>query len=234
MSTQKEKERHEEKEWNKVDELVISSEGFILKYGKQLLIGLGVLIAIAAIYLAYTFLYLAPKNNDAEVAIYKGQQYYEQGLDSLALYGDNNGYLGFEAIISEYGSTKTGNLAKIYAGLSYARLSNYETALKYLEDAKANDILVSPALKAAIGDCLVNTGQTEKAIDYFKNAAKDADNNMFTPRYYKKAALAYRSLKDYTKEIEILTIIKNNYMNSPEALDAEKYIIEAQALQGNS
>lgn len=232
MSTKKERELHEEKEWNKVDELVVSSESFILKYGKQLLIGFGVILLIVAIYFAYLFLYLGPKNKNAEVAIFKGQQYFEAGMDSLALNGDNNGYIGFNAIISEYGSTKTGNLAKIYAGLSYARLGDSESALKYLQDAKADDYLVSPSLTAAIGDCMVNVGKINEAADLFMKAAKTADNNLLSPRFYKKAALTYRSLKDYTKEIEVLTIIKNNYMNSPEAQDVEKYIIEAEALKG--
>lgn len=230
MSTRKERELHEEKEWNKVDELVVTSEGFIYKYGKQLLIALGVILVIVAIYLAYLFLYLKPKNNEAEVAIYKGQQYFEMGLDSLALYGNNNDYVGFESIISEYGSTKTGNLAKIYAAISYARMGNAEKALEYFKDSKADDYLVSPSIKAAIGDCLVNLGRPEEAVDYFMNAAKAADNALLTPRFYKKAALTYRSLKNYKKEIEVLTIIKNNYMNSPEAHDADKYIIEAEAL----
>ncbi len=234
MSTRKERELHEEKEWNKVDELVVSSEGFIYKYGKQLVIALGVILLIVAIYLSYLFFYLKPKDNEAAIAIYKGEQYFGMGLDSLALYGDNDDYIGFEAIISEYGSTKTGNLAKIYAGISYTRIGNTEKAYECFKESKADDYLIAPSLKAAIGDCLVNIGRPEEAVDYFMNAAKVADNQLLSPQFYKKAALTYRSLKDYKKEIEVLTIIKNNYMNSPQARDAKKYIIEAQELlKGN-
>lgn len=235
MSTKKEREIQEEKDWGKIDEAVITSEGFIMKYRNQLLIGLGVVIAIIGIYYAYQAFYVAPKTLDAQAAMFKGEQYFQIGQDSLALYGDGNGYVGFEAIINDYSSTKTGDLAKAYAGLSYARLGNYERALSYLKDYSGGDLMITPSIKGAIGDCLVNTGQASESVSYFEKAAKSADDILLSPLYYKKAAMVYRDLKNYDKVIEIFTLIQNNYMASPEAADAEKYILEATLLkQGNN
>ena len=51
-----------------------------------------------------------------------------------ALKGDSLGYTGFLAIADEYSSTKAGNLAELYAGMSYAQMGNYEEAVKYLQN----------------------------------------------------------------------------------------------------
>jgi tetratricopeptide (TPR) repeat protein len=232
MSQRKERELQEEKDWNKIDEAVITSESFFIKNGKAILIGIGAVAVIVGLYFAYQQLYLLPKTKDAQVALFKGEQYFQAGQDSLALYGDGNGYVGFEAVINEYGSTKTGDLAKAYAGLTYARLGDYEKALSYLKDFSGGDAMITPAVKGAIGDCLVNTGKAEEAVSYFEKTAKDANDVLISPIFYKKAAIVYRDLKKYDKVIEMFTTIKNNYIASPEAADADKYIQEANLLKG--
>lgn len=234
MSSRKERELNEEKDWNKIDEAVISSGNFLFKYQKQLIIAVAALIVIIGVYWAYKVFIVEPKTQDAQVALFKGEQYFQSGMDSLALNGDGNGYIGFIGIISEYGSTKTGDLAKAYAGLSYARLGQYEQALSYLKDFSGGDDMVTPAVKGAIGDCLVNTGKAEDAISYFESAAKDADDALLSPIFYKKAAIVYRDLKKYDKVIDLFTKIKNNYMASPEAAEADKYIAEANILKGGN
>ncbi len=58
-------------------------------------------------------------------------------------------------MINEYGSTKAGNLAKIYAGVSYANLGQYDKALSYLKDFSGKDAMLSQLVNGAIGDCLI-------------------------------------------------------------------------------
>lgn len=233
-STRKERELHEEKDWEKVDEAVFSSASFLYKYQKQLIIAVVAVFVIVGGYLAYKNLVVAPKNNEAQVAMIKGQEYFQAGIDSLALNGDGNGYIGFIGIIDEYGSTPAGNLANAYAGLSYARLKQYEKAIPYLQKFNGNDVMVAPSVKSAIGDCLVNTGKVEEGAAQFEKAAKDANDQLLSPIFYKKAALAYRSLKNHDKVISLFTTIQNDYMASPEAMDAQKYIEEATILKGGA
>lgn len=232
MSSRKERELNEEKDWNKIDEVVASSGSFLFRYQKQLLIAVAALVLIIGGYWAYKVLVVEPKTKDAQVALFRGEEYFRSGMDSLALNGDGNGYVGFLAIIDEYGATKTGDLAKAYAGLSYARLGQYEQALSYLKDFSGGDHMITPAVKGAIGDCLVNTGKASDATSYFEGAAKDANDALLSPIYYKKAAIVYRDLKNYDKVISLFTKIKNDYMASPEASEADKYIMEATLLKG--
>lgn len=234
MASRKEREQIEEQDWNKIDEAVIKSENFFIQYRNQIMIAVGVIVIFAGIYWAYRSFYIEPKTKEAQVAMFKGENYFAAGQDSIALFGDGNGYIGFEAIANEYSSTKTGDLAKAYAGLSYAHMGQYEKALNYLKDFKGGDAMITPAIKGAIGDCLVNTGKAQDAITYFEKAAKEANDPLLSPIFYKKAALVYLSEKNYDKVIETFTTIKNNYISSPEATEADKYILEASVLKGSN
>ncbi len=232
MASRKEREQSEERDWNKIDEAVIESGSFLMKYRNQILVGVGVVVLLIGAYWAYKSFYVGPKTKEAQAAIFKGEQYFMAGQDSLALFGDGNAYIGFEAIINEYGSTKTGDLAKAYAGISYARMGKYEQALNYLKGFSGGDEMITPAVKGAIGDCLVNTGKAQDAIFHFEKAAKEANDALLSPIFYKKAAIIYRDLKNYDKVIELFTKIKNDYFTSPEAGEADKYIQEATILKG--
>lgn len=231
-TSRKERERLEEKDWNKIDETVYKSGSFLMKYRNQILIGLGVIVLLVGIYWAYKSFYIEPRNKDAQAALFRGEQYFQAGMDSLAVYGNGNDYLGFEYIIDEYGSTKAGDLAKAYSGISYARMGKYEQALDRLKSFNGGDKMITPAVKGAIGDCLVNTGKPEEAVSHFEKAAKEANDPLLSPIFYKKAAIVYLDLKNYDKVIEIFTKIRNEYMMSAEAAEAEKYIQEATILKG--
>lgn len=232
MSNRKTQEIRTEKDLAKIEEAVIVSEGFIMKYRNQLLIAAAVALAIVGIYFAYQYLVVEPRNKQAGAALFRGEQYYLAGQDSLALYGDGNAYLGFLAVADEYGSTDAGNLAKAYAGLSFYRLGDYTEALKYLKSYSGSDQMFATGVLAVIGDCLANTGDIAGAAAAYEKAAKKADNILQSPIFYKKAAEAYRELKNYDKVIEVFVYVKNNYMGTPEAGEADKYITEANMLKG--
>lgn len=233
MSSKKNEEiLREEKDWNRIDDAVFTSERFLAKYQKQILIAVGAVVVIVCAFFAYKTLYLNPKNEEAQVALIKGERYFAMQMDSLAIYGDGNGYLGFESIINEYGSTKAGSLAKYYAGVSYSRLGKYDQAIDHLSSFSADDEVVKYLAKGLLGDCYVNKGELEKGAKLFVEAAKGSGNLVVSPVYYKKAALVYRDLKDYDKVIELFTTVKDNYLASPEGAEADKYIEEAQLMKG--
>ena len=82
-------------------------------------------------------------------------------------------------------------------------------------------------LQVLSGDCYVELGKIEDGIKYFMKAA-DSENEMISPIYLKKAAIAYESKGDYKKAIEIYTKIKDGYIRSQEASDIDRYIARAQ------
>lgn len=230
-SKKKQAELREEKDWEKIDHAVAKSENFLVRYSNQLLIVLGVIVVVACAYLAYNHFYISPKNHEAQVAMFKGEQYFREGNDSVALFGNNNDYIGFKDIADQYSSTKAGKLAKAYAGICYANMSKYEDALSYLKSYSGNDKLFVYLVDGTIGDCLVNTGKAQEAVSYYEKAAKGVDNMVQSPIFYKKAGLIYRDQGNYDKMLEAFKTIQDKYATSPLAFEARKYITEAETLK---
>jgi tetratricopeptide (TPR) repeat protein len=211
-----------------VGELVSRSEKFIENNKKNLSYGLIALaIAIGAV-MAYFQLYKIPKNNNAAIAIFKGEQYFQKDSFNLALYGNGVDYDGFEYIIKQYSGTKSGNLAKAYAGICYYKTGDMESAIKQLKSFKSKDDNIAPAIIGLIGDCYVESGDVKQGITFFEKAAAKANNDFLSPIFLKKAGIAYESLQQYDKAIEKYTAIKEKHAASVEALDIEKYIVRAQ------
>ncbi|MEA4948807.1 MAG: tetratricopeptide repeat protein [Petrimonas sp.] len=219
-----------EKGFENIGEALSSSEHFIEKNQKTILWALLAIVAVVGGIIAFNYMYKNPRNEKAQAAIFKGERFFQNQEDSIALFGNGNDYIGFENIMKEFSGTKTANLARAYAGISYSRLGNNEKALKYLNEFKGSDLLITPAIEGAIGDVYMNMGNTDKAISHFNNAAKEANDEMLSPIYYNKAGFAYLSAKNYTKAIETFRMIKEKYINSPQGQEADKYI-EAAKLQ---
>ena len=213
-----------------VEELVSKSEVFIETYSKKIISGIIALIVVVGAIFAYRQLYSLPRQQKASAALFKGEQYFARDSFQLALNGNGADYDGFEAIIKEYGSTDAGNLAKAYAGICYAKLGENEKALNYLKSFSASDNMISPAVTIALGDCYVNMDNTKEGIKCFEKAAKDANNVVLAPIALKKAGIAYESLKQYKEAVKVYTTIKEQYFNSMEAADIDKYITRASEL----
>ena len=161
--SKKKSEARADKNFENIGEALSSSEQFIEKNQNTIMIGLGVVVVVVLAILAYHNLYMKPKNEKAQAAIYKGERYFENQQDSLALFGDGNDYIGFEEVMNQFGGTKTADLAKAYAGISYSRLGDNEKALNYLNKFKGGDKLITPAITGAIGDVYMNLDKIGRA-----------------------------------------------------------------------
>jgi tetratricopeptide (TPR) repeat protein len=217
-----------------VDEVLSRSEQFIEKNKKNLIFGIAGIAVLVAIILAYNYMYMQPQSERAEKAIFKGQQYFERDSFALALFGNGFDYDGFESIVRQYGRTKTGNLAKAYAGISYYKLGDPHSAIKNLKSYKGNDDQLMPRVIGLLGDSYVSIGDTKEGIKYFEKAASKANDANISPIYLKKAGIAYESLKQYKDAIRVYTTIKDKYSQSTEAGEIDKYIIRAEQLSQNN
>jgi len=214
-----------------VQEVLSKSEQFVEKYKKQILIGVAVVVIAVSGGLAFNYAYMKPKEEQAKAAIFKGEMYFQQDSFKIALNGNGADYIGFEAIIDEYGITSTANVAKFYAGICYKNLGDNKKAIEYLKDYSSDDKMMKPAALSAIGDCEVENGNVAEAAEYFMKAADAADNDLLSPICLKKAGLAFEELKNNEKAIEVYTTIKEKYFNTPEAADIDKYIERAKLVK---
>ena len=78
----------------------------------------------------YKNLYAEPREEKAQAALFKGQEYFEQDAFEQALNGDSIGYTGFLKVADDYSGTKAANLAKAYAGICYASMEKTKWLLR--------------------------------------------------------------------------------------------------------
>lgn len=213
-----------------VGEIVSRSEQFIENNSKKIIYGIIAIALVVGAVLGIQHGYLAPQEKKASAALFKGEQYFAKDSFALALNGNGADFDGFEAIIDKYGFTSSANLAKAYAGICYFKLGDTEKALKSLKSFSGKEKMISPAITGLIGDCYVNMGNVKEGISYFEKAAKEADNEVISPVYLKKAGIAYESQKQYKEAIKAYTTIKDKYYGSMEASDIDKYITRANEL----
>lgn len=214
-----------------VEDALTQSEAFLIK-NKKTIIGaiLAIIIIIAGIVM-YKNLYAAPREEKAQAAFFKGQEYFEADAFAEALNGDSIGYVGFIKIADQYSGTDAANLAKAYAGLCYAHLGKFDEAVKALENFDGDDQMVAPAMKGAMGNCYAQLGQLDKASSMLLKAADEADNNTLSPIYLKQAGEILVKQGKYDDAIKAYTSIKDKYFRSYQAMDIDKYIEQAKLLK---
>ncbi len=205
------------------------AEAWILKNQKSILVVIGVILIGVLAYMAYMRFVQEPNEIKAANELAYPKNYFDQAqsntvatdsLYTLALQGADGKY-GFEGIVEKYGSTKAGNLAKYYAGISYQKMGDYKKAIEYLDGFSSDDLMLDAEAKANIGDAFANVDQVAEAFDYYEKAANDKPNNFTTPIYLNKAAEAAYKLGKYSKSVELFTRLKNEYPRSEFAQDID-------------
>ena len=210
-------------EFANVEQAFSASEAFIEKYKKQLLIGVGAIVAIVIIVLAVNNFVIQPREARAEGEMFRAQVHFANGNFEQALNGDNFGTIGFREIARTYRMTPSGNLANAYAGISYFHLGEYENAIEFLSRFRRRDSYFSVAVVGLIGDSYVQLGEIQRAITFFEKAA-GMRNAVMSPIYLKKAGLAHESLGQFDRAARNFQAIKDLYPMSQEAANIEKYI----------
>ncbi len=206
-------------------EAVTKTEAFFDKYQKQILYGICAIVVIAAAWIGYVQLVRNPNIQKANEALAKCENYFNADNYDKALNGDGQGCVGFIQVAKEYGSTKAGNLAHLYAGICYAQTEKWEEAKAELEKfSTKNDAIISPAALGLLGNVYANLGQNDKAIDYLLKAAKKADNNSLSPNYLIQAGELYEAQGKPQKALDCYREVKTKYINSMAYQEIDKYI----------
>lgn len=209
-----------------VVEAVSKTEIFFRENRKLLLTILAVLvIAGAGFFLYHKFVYEVQRAEAME-QMYPAEENFRNQEFELALNGDGN-VLGFSQIISDYGS-KAGKAVYFYAGVCELQLGNYEQAIKYLNSYNGKDAILKARATACIGDAYVGLEDYGKALGYFEKAASTIDN-MYAANYLLKAGVVCEKLGQNEKAITFYKKIKEQYPQSMEGYDIDKYISRIEA-----
>ena len=206
-----------------VEEAFSRTDQFIEKNQMIIMIVVAAIIVIVLGFFGFKRFYIAPREKDAQSQMFMAEKYFEQDSLKKALNGDGQ-YLGFLAIIDEYGITESANLSHYYAGICYLKMGQFEEAIKHLDKFSAGDQLVAPMAKGALGDAYMELKQVEKAAGLYEKAGNMRKNEFTSPLFLMKAAWAYEELSNYEKALTLYQQIKKDYPRSNEGREIDKYI----------
>ncbi len=208
-------------------------EDFYTKNKKNINTALIVVVLAVVGYFGLKQFYFEPREKEAQVEIFKAQHMFEVDSFNMALKG-NGQFKGFADIANDYSGTKAGNLAKYYAGICMLRTSDFAGAIDMLEGFSSDNVLVGPLAAGLLGDAYVENGDIEKGAKQYMKAARMSKNKLTAPVFFKKAGIAFEELKNYSDAVDAYTNIKNDYTDSQEGADIDKYLARASSLKAGN
>lgn len=193
--------------------------------------GIAVLAVVTVGYLSYNHFILEPKEEEAANEMFQAEQYFEQAVNgqnsdslyNLALNGAE-GKMGFLKIAEDYSGTKAADVANYAAGMSYLNLGKYKEAITHLEKFNSEDVILKAVSLGAIGDAFSELNQPNEALEYYIKAANHDKNEFTTPRFSYKAGLMALELGKKEEALKLLTLVKDEYRTSAEAMNVDFYI----------
>ncbi len=220
------KEQNEEKNLE-VSGVIAKTTQYIEKNKKKLtIIGCAIVVVALAIW-AYIALVAQPRQVRAQEDMFAAEQWFGEGSFEKALNGDDQ-FMGFLGVIDEYGCTKAANLAHYYAGICHLNLGQYNEAIDQLKSYKGRDLYTGAEAQMLIGDAYAELENPNEAVQYYEKAAKSGNNLIVSPTALWKAGMMYLQLNNKDAAIKAFQQIKDNYPESPEWNEVDKYISYAE------
>ncbi|TVQ83163.1 MAG: tetratricopeptide repeat protein [Bacteroidetes bacterium] len=227
MKEKKNKKKEQgEKNIVAVEEALSKSEQFIERNQNYLIGIVTVIVLLIAGYMGYTRFILEPREQEAREEMYMAEQHFERDSMRLALEGDGTN-LGFLDIIADYRMTKSANLARYYAGIALLNLGEYEEAIDHLKKFRRRDQILGAMALGAIGDAYLEFEDTRNALRYYERAAGHQPNSLTTPAFLMKAGMVYEMKGRYGDALEAYQKIKDEYPNTNEGRNIERFIARA-------
>ena len=166
-------------------------------------------------------------NNKAATMLAKVLPYYDSEKYDLAVNGNpQEGVQGLQAIVDEYGSSQTGQMAKLFLANSYFALKNYDKALQYYDDISVKDKMTSASAYAGMAACYEIKKDFAKAASYFEKAASKNMTLVQAPENLQRAAVNYAASGKKEKAVELMLMLKKEFPTSSVARDADRFIAE--------
>lgn len=181
---------------------------------------IAILVAVGGFF-AYKNLVVAPNEEKASIAMMRAEQMYSIDSVNLALNGDPQ-FAGFLKIISKYDGTASANVAHFYAGSCYLKMGDYAKAIKHLKEFDAKGTVLEHAKSGLLGDAYMETNDTKNAIEQFNAATSDADDDVFTPIYLQRLAVAYEKSNKIEEAKKAYIRIRDEFPRSFQSRDVEK------------
>ena len=209
-----------------------------IKNNKKSLTIIGVAVAvIVGGFLAYKFLYVNKRENSAATQLYEHAFFaYEKDSLNIAADGDPLGQgRGLVKMVNDYGSTQAGKIGRYLLGMIYLKKGSenpefFQQAINQLSSVDFGDdeYMLTTQAWGCMGDAYVELGDLENGVSQYEKAADRHDNYLLSPYYLRKAATVHEELGNWDRALKHYKRIQEDYPDSQQALDLERYISRAE------
>ncbi|MEK7818878.1 MAG: tetratricopeptide repeat protein [Bacteroidota bacterium] len=166
-------------------------------------------------------------NNEATTDLGKIYSFYDNGQFEIAKNGiPGQNISGLESIVENYGSTKSGNMAKLYLANIELQSNNTDKAMELFEDFSSDDDLMNASAFAGVAACYEVKKEFANSAKYFEKAANSSTVDQSRAEYLSLAAQSFSQVGEKEKAKEIFKQIKSEYSSSNAARDADRFISE--------
>jgi predicted negative regulator of RcsB-dependent stress response len=219
--------KHQVRHTSENEQVIERAKDFWAKYGKITTVIAAAIIILGGGWLAYKYMVLVPKQEKAEEAMWRAEDYFAQDSLQKALKGDGQS-AGFEKIASQYSGTDAGELANYYIGVIALKQGDNNKAIKSLKAFSTNAHQVQARAYKLLGDAYANAGKNSDALDSYKKAAHEFEKDKLNSSEYLMMAayFADKVLNDKKQAEELYKEIQSKYPNSQAGDDAGKYLAE--------
>lgn len=204
-----------------VGEAVSKTEQFFKNNGKTITIAAAAIVVVVAVIIAIFQFYINPMKAEAIDQTFVAEQYFRESNYEQALNGDGNA-LGFAQIIDEYGN-KAGDAVYLYAAICELHLNNADNAIDYLKKYKGEDVILTGRALCCMGDAYAMKEDYKNALKYYESAALSS-TTPYAAGYLLKAGIMAEELGDAAKALSLYETIKNEYPETLEGYEIDKYI----------
>lgn len=187
------------------------------------------LVALALAIVGYAY-YQAQQQEQAQQLLAQAVTSYENGNYQQALDGTAE-TIGLLEIADEYGGTQAGNLATFYTADALYRTGDYDRALTYFQQFDKTEDFIGASALAAEASIYESREEFATAAEHYQEAANQFESDLTTPRYLMDAGRAYAEAGDYEQALEMYQTIKEEYPESQQAQNIDKYIAQVRAQQ---
>lgn len=190
---------------------------------KRIYSGLGIIAVIIIVIFFYVNNKKA-KGEEAEVKLSSVISIYESGKYQEAINGDAaTGTSGLLEIVNNYGSTESGETAKLYLGNCYYFQKDYDNALKYFEDYSGSNNIVKASVISGIGAVYEAKGDLKKAAENYEKSANINKNVIINQENLFYAIRAYSQAGDKENAKRIYEQLKNEYPKSKYLAETKRF-----------
>ena len=204
-------------------EFLPKMQNFWATYQKKILTVVGSAAVVVGGYYAYTEFVKAPKEQKAQEALFKAEEYFGMDSSRFVLDGDgtNKGVLN---VIKNFGGTKAANLAHYYAGVSYLKLGDFNKAVENLKDFSSDSKPVQMVAYGALADAYSELKKNDDAISYYKKAASEFPVDEITSaEYLWRAGQLCETINKNKEALEFYKEIKSKFPKAKQG-EIDKFI----------